>query len=118
MKMKKLFLLIPVIGSIAACTSEKGPVPVKDTDNCDSTISYSADIAPIMTDYCISCHTAGGSGTGDFTTYTELKQKADNGSLKNRVVDLKDMPQAGSPTISEDQRKMINCWIKQGAPNN
>jgi mono/diheme cytochrome c family protein len=118
MKMKKLLLVIPALGFLGSCTYDKGAIPVKATDECDSTVSYATDIAPIMTDYCISCHTAGGSGTGDFTTYTELKQKADNGSLKNRVLDLKDMPQPGSPMISDDQRKKIGCWIKQGAPDN
>jgi mono/diheme cytochrome c family protein len=115
--MKKILLLIPVLSYLASCTYDKGEIPVKETE-CDSTISYADDIAPLMTDYCISCHTPGGPGAGDFTGYTELKQKADNGTLKNRVVDLKDMPQAGAPTLSEDQRSIINCWIKQGAPDN
>lgn len=116
--MKQLLLLIPAFVCMASCTYDKGEVPVKDTE-CDSAISYSADIAPLMTTYCISCHVAGGTGTGDFTTYSGLKQKADNGTLKNRVVDLKDMPQAGFlPVMSDAERNLINCWIKQGSPDN
>ncbi|MCE3280829.1 MAG: hypothetical protein K0S44_3020 [Bacteroidetes bacterium] len=115
--MTKVLFFIPVIVFIASCTSEKGAVPIRDV-NCDSTISYSADIAPLMNNYCNSCHVSGGTGTGDFTTYAGVKEKADNGSLRNRVVVLKDMPQPGSPQLTEDERIMIDCWIKQGSPDN
>jgi uncharacterized membrane protein len=115
--MKKLLLLLP-IAFMASCTYEKGEVPVKDTE-CDSTISYSTVVAPLITTHCNACHVSGGTGTGDFTTYAGLKQKADNGTLRNRVVVLKDMPQAGyTPTMSDEDRNLINCWIKQGALEN
>lgn len=115
--MKKVIILFAVLLIWASCTYKKGEVPFKDTE-CDSTISYSSQIAPLITTYCIGCHSAGGPGSGDFSTYAGLKLKADNGTLKNRIVDIKDMPQAGSPPLSEDERKLINCWIKQGALNN
>lgn len=108
---------ISVLMFAASCTYEKAELPVKSTE-CDSVVSYSEDIAPLVTNYCINCHIAGGIGSGDFTDYNVLKQKADNGMLKFRIVDLKDMPQAGAPTITEEQRAMIHCWIKQGAPQN
>jgi mono/diheme cytochrome c family protein len=116
--MKKLILLLPIAVFFSTCTFDKGEVPVKDSNTCDSTISYAEDIAPLVTNYCISCHVSGGTGTGDFSDYAGLKIAVDNGSLMNRVVDLKDMPQAGSPTLSDAERKLVSCWIKQGAPDN
>lgn len=116
--MKKFLLLFAVLLIWSSCTYEKGEIPVLVPKECDSTISYASQIAPLTTTYCNGCHSAGGTGTGDFTTYAGLKLKADNGSLKTRVVDVKDMPQAGSPPLSDAERKLIKCWIEQGALNN
>jgi hypothetical protein len=116
--MKKLLLLLIPLAFVASCTFDKGEIPVPVKDDCDSTISYSTVIAPMMTTYCNGCHVSGGPGTGDFTTYAGLKQKVDNGSVNNRVLVVKDMPQAGSPTLSDAERKLIDCWIKQGALDN
>jgi mono/diheme cytochrome c family protein len=120
--MKKIFWLIPAIAFITSCTYKKGEIPeITDpasANDCDSTISYANHIAPLMLNYCNGCHTAGGTGNGDFSDYAGLKQKVDNGSLNNRVLVIKDMPQAGSPTLSDSERKLIDCWIQQGAPNN
>src|ERR1044072_4607748 len=89
MRMKKLLLLISAFAFIASCTYEKGEVPViAAEEQCDSTISYADDIAPLMMNYCVGCHVSGGTGSGDFTDYTGVKQKVDNGSLKNRVLDV------------------------------
>ncbi|HEX8515373.1 MAG TPA: hypothetical protein VF868_04180 [Bacteroidia bacterium] len=117
--MKKTLILLSAFGLIASCTFDKGEIPVKEAaGECDSTVSYSTQIAPLMTTYCNGCHISGGSGNGDFTTYAGLKQKVDNGSAHNRVVVVKDMPVPGSPTPSAEERKLIDCWIKQGAPDN
>lgn len=114
--MKKIFLLF-VFASvfIFSCTSNKEQaLPV----GCTSAIFYAVDIKPIIDSKCVSCHFNGGSGTGDFTVFSELKSKADNGSFKNRVFVLKDMPPALSPVLSADELTKLNCWLEQGAPNN
>jgi mono/diheme cytochrome c family protein len=121
--MKKiLFLIIPMLVFYTSCTYKKGEVPelpaAAAAGDCDSAVSYASQIAPLVMNYCNGCHTPGGTGTGDFSDYAGLKQKADDGSLKNRVVVVKDMPEAGSPTLTDAERKLIDCWIKQGAPNN
>ncbi|HEY0030733.1 MAG TPA: cytochrome c [Bacteroidia bacterium] len=110
-------LLIIFISSLlmASCTFEKAqPLPV----GCTTTIFYATDIQPMINSKCVSCHTAGGTGTGDFTSYTGLKAKAESGSLNTRVFVLKDMPPAGNPQLTEDELSKLKCWIEQGAPNN
>lgn len=87
----------------------------------DSVISYSKTIAPLTAAQCSSsagCHESG-SQDGDFTMYDGLKENAANGSLHNRVVKLKDMPQTGSKyKLTDAERGYYAAWIAQGFPNN
>lgn len=114
-KIKKttgVILLIALVFS--ACEYEKlQPFGV----GCDSEVSYKNEVMPIINTYCIGCHVAG-SGTKDFTSWPDVKSAADNGTMYNRLIVVKDMPPAGSPAPSDEQIKKINCWIKQGALNN
>jgi uncharacterized membrane protein len=83
-------------------------------------MSYSTDIQPIIAAKCATsgCHVAGGTGVGDFSTYTDLKAKVDGGQINNRVYQVKDMPPAGNPQLSQDELDRLKCWIQQGAQNN
>lgn len=114
--MRKIVVLLGAVALLNSCTYDKGEILVAETP-CDS-MSYTADIAPLVDSYCNGCHYAGGTGTGDFTTYTELKLSADAGTLKREVFDQKSMPPAASPGLTDAERKKIKCWIEQGAPNN
>ena len=109
-----IFILITI--SFASCTSEKGdiPKPKLDPDECAS-VSYTNDIAPFIAANCAGCHNSGFAGN-DLTAYSGLKQKADNGSFRNRVLIIKDMP--GYCVISASDKKKIECWLSNGAPNN
>jgi uncharacterized membrane protein len=119
--MKKFFFVATCIMCcmFEACTYESvEPEKVVVTD---SVISYSKIIAPLTAAQCSSskgCH-EGGSQDGDFTTYTGLREKAANGTLYNRVVKLKDMPQKGSAyQLKDAERDLYNAWIAQGFANN
>lgn len=116
--MKKIFItsVVTLILAITGCTSEKGEIPKPDfsPDDCES-VSYASDIAPFIAANCIGCHNASFTGN-DLTTYSGVKAKADNGSFRNRVLEIKDMP--GYCVISESDRKKIDCWLSNGAKNN
>lgn len=87
--------------------------------NCDTVnVTFSQSILPIMEAKCntAGCHVPGGSGPGDFTGYNGVKSKADNGSLVNRTITLKDMPPGAPLTICEMNK--IRKWVEAGAPNN
>lgn len=115
--MKKVVIVFAGVFILFAssCTSEKAePLSV----GCTTTISYAADIDTIIVEKCESCHAAGGTGTGDFTNFAELKAKVDGGSFKTRVFTLKDMPQSGSTPLTEAEMGKLKCWIEQGAPHN
>jgi hypothetical protein len=102
-------------------------ISVKDNQGCIKTISasvdagissisYSNDIAPILTTYCNlpSCHGAG-SSRGDWTKYTNVKANSSN--IKSRTGN-KSMPEAGSPALTQNQIDIIACWVTSGSPNN
>ncbi|MBA3971488.1 MAG: hypothetical protein H0X46_04980 [Bacteroidetes bacterium] len=116
--MKKIFATILTIAVImlASCSNEKGEIPKKDfsPDECES-VSYTLDIAPFVAANCAGCHSSSFTGY-DLTTYTGVKAKADNGSFRNRVLVVKDMP--GYCVISENDKKKIDCWLSNGAQNN
>jgi len=101
---------------LGACEYKKGlaPKPVEEVaaSPCDS-VKYSADIQPLLNTYCTGCH----SGSPDFTNYAGTKAKVDDGTFKNRVITIKDMPQTGGP-ISQANLDKIQCWLDKGAPNN
>ncbi|MEO6901799.1 MAG: hypothetical protein ABI315_01435 [Bacteroidia bacterium] len=116
--MNKLVIGIFLLAvTLQGCTFEtvepKKAIIVKDS------ISYSKTIAPITEAKCNDCHSANGPGTGDFTTYVGLKEKADDNSIYNRIETLRDMPTSGSGyELTDTERNDFIAWIKQGAKNN
>ena len=127
-KLKDILLLALLLGFVVfmtqRCTYDKLPEPAF----CDTLIvTYSANIKKIMETSCTfggaptGCHVSGGIAPGDFTIYSVLKAIADDTKLKNRVVNLKDMPppySLGPKTLADSNIQKINCWIDAGAPNN
>lgn len=117
----KLYSALTILTSLiigTSCTKDIGPNPdllPKPIGACD-TIKFSVHIQPIITNSCVSCHFPGGSGNGDFTSFTDIKAKADNGSLMNRVITLHNMPQSGP--LSNEEITLVQCWLNNGAPNN
>jgi len=117
------FFAMLIIEMVSSCTYDKSDEPQPEV--CDSlNVSYSTDIMPIIMLNCaisFACHVKGGSAPGDFMIYADLKAKADNGTLKNRVVVLKDMPPIysnGPTSLADSSIQKIDCWIKDGAPQN
>lgn len=107
---------------ITACTKDNISPTTPTNADCSSLMaSYANDIQPIMNSSCAisGCHVAGFSN-GDFTNYSGLKTKVDNGTVKNRTIVQMNMPPANStgPTLTTAQLDLLNCWIEAGAPEN
>jgi len=86
--------------------------------NCDtSVVDYATDIKPIFATNCAisGCHVPG-PGRKDLSNDQGIKDIADNGELKDRVVVRKDMPPSGP--LSSCNVKLIQAWIDNGAPVN
>lgn len=86
---------------------------------CDTTnVTWSGTIQPIIQGNCAipGCHVAGGTGPGDFTSYLGVKEKVDNGTLRQEVVVDGTMPPDYDLRPCEVQQ--IDAWIQAGALEN
>ena len=79
---------------------------------CNSEISFSNDVQPIINDRCIGCHMQG-ANPPLLTNFANIKSSA--ASVQTQVVN-RTMP-IGS-TLTNDQIELIDCWIKNGALEN
>jgi cytochrome c5 len=87
---------------------------------CDTTaVTYSVNIAPIMSGSCNSCHTGAGASGGVITsTYTDLKVVAASGQLwgaVNHASGFSPMPPTGIK-LGTCELNRIKAWINQGMP--
>ncbi|WP_299252652.1 cytochrome c [uncultured Aquimarina sp.] len=82
-----------------------------EEESCDTTISFTASIKPIIDSNCITCH--GGSQFPDLRTYDGINNNS--ARVRTQVVN-RTMPQGGS--LSNEDIELIRCWIENGALNN
>ena len=113
--MKKITILLSsIVLMLGACMNEKGPLPKKVVVACDTPVLYTATIKAIIDTKCATAGCHDGLSQDDFKSYAAVKLRVDNGELRNRALTLKDMPQVGSPALTDDEMTQIDCWIKQG----
>ena len=117
--MKKLFYSLVtafLIFSFNSCSSDSEEMPGDTCDNLN--VSYSQDILPIISGTCASSPSCHGSGSyqPNFLSYADVKSVADDGTLKQQVVDSRAMPQGSS--LTQSQIDNFECWIADGAPDN
>jgi hypothetical protein len=125
--LKKNILLLSVtlaaaIFVLQGCLNDKGEVPKPPETFCDSLdVSYNLHVKPLAETKCansIGCHVAGGSGPGDFTTYTALSGVSQ--TVKTRIElpvgTSGHMPEGG--ILTQEELDIFLCWIEDGALNN
>jgi len=108
---------ISVIILLAACFIS---APGKNPEACKSTVSF-AEVNLIIQSRCVSCHSA--KPTDDvnkiapngvmYDTPEDIVKKKE--LIIQRVVLTKTMPQNNKTNMTEEERKLIRCWIEQGA---
>jgi mono/diheme cytochrome c family protein len=91
-------------------------IPDPDPTTCDTTnVTYNGTVFPILSQYCISCHSgANPSGGLDFTKYDQLAFVAQNGALLGAIKHLQGyspMPQ-GSAKLSDCKIRQIEIWLR------
>ncbi|MEZ5018019.1 MAG: hypothetical protein R2800_13255 [Flavipsychrobacter sp.] len=111
--MKRSILVSLCCLLLIACSKKE--TETKTTDVCRKT--YNGAIKTIVDTKCAisGCHVAGAT-TGDFTTYTGIKKKADEGRIQTHVFELKIMPPASATQLTEEEKQSIKCWLDNGAP--
>ncbi len=132
--LKKISLLIFVFALITSCEYkyiEPAPVVVIDPT---VPVSFTADIQPIFTSNCISCHA--GSQSPDLTSANSFAALVTNATPATKYIDTatpsnsylyqklmgtqttgSQMPLGGSP-LAQSKTDLVLTWITQGAKNN
>lgn len=108
---------------VIACGNKIDAVQ-KTSDTSDSstpaqTVSYSADIQPILASRCLSCHSEAKQGLDrngarvgvDFDTYELAKENAERAN--SRIQSGSMPPSSGIP---EEERQLFQLWLDQGTP--
>jgi mono/diheme cytochrome c family protein len=89
---------------------------------CDTTgITYSGFVAPLLTTYCVGCHSGGApSGNIVLNLHAGVQTVALNGRLIGAITwanGFQQMPR-GSGKLSDCNIQKIKAWINNGALNN
>ncbi|MEL6345646.1 MAG: hypothetical protein AAFV53_21230 [Myxococcota bacterium] len=106
---------------LAACSRDD------DTDASESasTLTYYADVKPVLARHCTRCHNSDGLGMGDFTNIDELITLGP--AIQSAVMDGRMPPPAADPgcqdyvgsdnlTLSDDEKAILVDWIDADSP--
>ncbi|MBK6831633.1 MAG: hypothetical protein IPG92_13245 [Flavobacteriales bacterium] len=89
---------------------------------CDTVnTSYSAAISAIIESNCATpgCHVAGGTGTGNFTVFSELSEQVSNGRLLPSIRrEASSIPMPPGGTLRACEIRQLELWVAAGAQNN
>ena len=77
--------------------------------------SYKTEIAPILQQDCIPCHSPTGPAGFDMTTYAEVYGEL--GSILSQVT-VCQMPPLNGPIMTDAERTTLTAWLRCGAPDN
>lgn len=85
-----------------------------------SQISFQTQLKPVLTTYCVGCHSTGSaSGNVKLDTYDNVKAVADNGKLYGSIAQLVGYsPMPTGSKLSDCQIKAFKLWIDQGSLDN
>ena len=82
--------------------------------NLIDTITYDEHVAPIINNYCITCH--GGTAPSAnlwLTNYNEVKDATQHGNLISRI-NSSSSPMPPSGLITQSNRAIIQEWVDDG----
>lgn len=112
------FLLAACLVVITSCGKNKPePAPQPQPAGCKPT--YTTDIKAIVDAKCAvsGCHD-GSANIVNLSSYTPLKERADNGRIRSYIFELKIMPPASATQLTDAEKDIIKCWLDNGAPEN
>lgn len=113
MKKIKISLMLLTTAAVVSCESNTYQEVSIETTN----PTYIANIKPIMTSNCTSCHSIDGGQTPYLETYDQVKDAVINGALIQEIEapSGQGMPEIGR--MSQPKIDMINYWVSNGFIN-
>ena len=87
---------------------------ITDLPPIEETVTYDADVSPIITNNCIGCHSGPNANAGlDLSSYANVRGAAEQGNLVNRINNGSNpMPPTG--ILPPETRQIIDQWIADG----
>jgi len=123
-----LLLIGSLLVGLHSCAYDNvADLPEGEVCDPNATVSFAADIVPIMSGSCASadpgCHGSGNFNNADLFDYAGVKVQADNGKLVSSVTwdgvaTTSRMPSNTSTMIDDCSIGKIKRWVADGAPNN
>lgn len=123
-KMLFILLILSIVG-IHACTYDN----LDEPEFCDTiSATYDLNVKAIIDSSCAyaGCH-LNNPAIGDFTSYSGILSRLENGLIEARVIIQKDDPAIGMPPdyatngpkdLTQEQLDIISCWLEAGHPEN
>jgi len=125
MMKKLLFILAVLFILMSACTYDNLDEPTF----CDAiSATYDSNVKAIIDASCAyaGCH-LNNLAIGDYSTYSGMLSRLDNGLIEDRVITQKDNPSIGMPPdyamngpidLTQEELDIITCWLEAGHPEN
>lgn len=117
--MKLKVVMVTLVSLIAYLGCTKVAMKPPEHKDCipkfpDKQVTYNGYVKNILSIYCYNCHSGGGPGPGNFTTYSGVVEHTH--SWKIRVLsDNADMPQGDAP-LPQNIRDSLAYWIGNCTP--
>lgn len=100
---------------VLSCSKDKAPAPTNGLD-CADTISFSSQIAPMISTNCASCHGDGNSTGYTLTNHTNISSNAT--AILNSLKGTPQLMPQGGPALNDSLIQQFECWLNQGTLNN
>jgi tetratricopeptide (TPR) repeat protein len=119
-----IFAAACVVAWLAGRTASHAQPPQPEAKPASAAPTFNKHVAPIMFEYCASCHHAGGAGPFSLTTYQDAKKRAKQIAAVTASRYMPpwlpdDLPAphtfVGARRLSDEQIKLLQQWADAGA---
>jgi uncharacterized membrane protein len=114
MKRPLLPITTCMLALTVACESQNEEALFAAPEACNTPVSFSTQVAPLLQANCAlsGCHAAEGT-LPELTSFEKIKARA--ADIKQQT-QARNMPPAGSGiSLSQEEIDLLACWIDQGA---
>jgi hypothetical protein len=116
-KLVSYIAALTLLGSLMTYSCTKDKVTVLTPLDCPDTISFSAQVLPLIQSNCTGCHNVG-NGTGYLLTNHSNISASANAILGSMHADGYQLMPQGGPALPDSLILKVACWIDQGKKNN
>lgn len=113
---------VPRTLPVGCAIVRQDPLPAATPDSQESMITYHKDVAPILRNHCMMCHSDGNAGPFTLTSYDDAADWMKTGLREIKAGRMppaqveSDLAIRNQNTISAEEVKILESWIKSGKP--